>query len=83
MEQALDSTPETDFPEARSEPVWHTFTRGQYAGEVYEPPAYTAPTESTTTKKQRETTAATATAATGTAAPAATGTRTAAPAATA
>ena len=54
MEQALDSTPESDFPEARSEPEWHTFTRGQYAGEVYEPPAYVAPTESTKTKKERE-----------------------------
>jgi membrane peptidoglycan carboxypeptidase len=54
MEQALDSTPESDFPEARSEPVWHTFTRGQYAGEVYEPPTYVAPSESTTTTKQRE-----------------------------
>ena len=54
MEQALSPIPESDFPEARSEPEWHTFTRGQYAGEVYEPPAYVAPTESTKTKKERE-----------------------------
>ena len=51
MEEAIGSTPERDFPEAQSEPIWHEFTRGQYAGEVpptyyYDPPP--APTTSTT-----------------------------------
>jgi penicillin-binding protein 1A len=49
MEEAIGSTPERDFPEPQSEPIWHEFTRGQYAGEVptyYEPaPATTTPTE--------------------------------------
>ncbi len=34
MEEAIGSTPERDFPEAQSEPIWHEFTRGEYAGEV-------------------------------------------------
>jgi hypothetical protein len=38
MEEAIGSTPERDFPEAQSEPIWHEFTRGEYAGEV--PPTY-------------------------------------------
>jgi membrane peptidoglycan carboxypeptidase len=52
MEEAIGSTPERDFPEALSSPEWHTFTRGQYAGEV--PPATTTATTTTatTTKKK-------------------------------
>jgi len=38
MEQAIGPTPVRDFPEARSSPIWHEFTRGQYAGEVAPPP---------------------------------------------
>jgi penicillin-binding protein 1A len=36
MSSVLDGTREWEFPEPRSEPIWHPFTRGQYAGEVYE-----------------------------------------------
>jgi len=50
LEQAIGPTPVRDFPEAHSEPVWRPFTRGQYAGEVYQPPAYVPP--STTTAQQ-------------------------------
>ena len=32
MEEAIGSTPERDFPEPLSEPIWHPFTPGQYAG---------------------------------------------------
>ncbi len=45
MEEAIGSTPERDFPEPQSEPIWHEFTRGEYAGEVpsssyyYNPPS--------------------------------------------
>ena len=52
MEEAIGSTPEREFPEAQSEPVWHEFTRGQYAGEVptyYDPP----PAAATTTQTER------------------------------
>jgi penicillin-binding protein 1A len=40
MEEAIGSTPVREFPEPRSEPIWHPFTTGQYAGEVSEPPSY-------------------------------------------
>jgi len=48
LEQAIGPTPVRDFPEAHSEPVWRPFTRGQYAGEVYQPPAYVPPSTATT-----------------------------------
>jgi penicillin-binding protein 1A len=51
MEEAIGSTPERDFPEPKSEPIWHEFTRGQYAGEVptyYEPPAAATTTTQST-----------------------------------
>jgi penicillin-binding protein 1A len=51
MSSSLDGTREWEFPEAKGEPIWHPFTRGQYAGEVssynysynrsYTPPAAT------------------------------------------
>ena len=40
MEEAIGPTPERDFPESHSEPIWHPFTRGQYAGEASGPPSY-------------------------------------------
>ena len=52
MEEAIGSTPERDFPEPQSEPIWHEFTRGEYGGEVpsssyyYPPPAATTTTQS-------------------------------------
>ena len=49
MEQAIGPTPVRDFPEARSEPVWHEFTRGQYAGEVAPPPPAAATTTTAAT----------------------------------
>jgi penicillin-binding protein 1A len=57
MEEAIGPTPERDFPEAHSEPIWHPFTRGQYAGESSEPPSYyyvppAASTPATTQEKK-------------------------------
>jgi penicillin-binding protein 1A len=49
LDEAIGPTPERDFPEAQSEPIWHTFTRGQYAGEVTNPPPYYYTPPSTTT----------------------------------
>jgi len=52
MDEAIGPTPVREFPEAHSEPIWHTFTTGQYAGETpsttysYQPPATTT-TQST------------------------------------
>jgi penicillin-binding protein 1A len=40
MEEAIGPTPERDFPEAQSSPIWHPFTRGQYAGEAAPPSSY-------------------------------------------
>jgi penicillin-binding protein 1A len=51
MEEAIGSTPERDFPEALTEPEWHEFTRGQYAGEV---PTYVPPAPGTTTTTQKK-----------------------------
>jgi penicillin-binding protein 1A len=52
MEEAIGPTPERDFPEAQSAPIWHPFTRGQYdsgppPAYYYDPPAATttAPTQ--------------------------------------
>jgi penicillin-binding protein 1A len=53
MEEAIGSTPERDFPEALSEPIWHSFSPGHYGGPpppptyYYNPPpaATTAPTQ--------------------------------------
>jgi penicillin-binding protein 1A len=39
MEEAIGPTPERDFPEAQSSPIWHPFTRGEYGGEA-PPPSY-------------------------------------------
>ena len=39
MEEAIGSTPERDFPEAQSEPIWHSFTPGHYGGPP-PPPTY-------------------------------------------
>ena len=55
MEEAIGPTPERDFPEAQSEPIWHSFTPGHYGGSepppsyYYEPPAEETPT---TTQEQ-------------------------------
>ena len=55
MEEAIGPTPVRDFPESHSSPIWHTFTQGQYAGEVpttstyYQPP----PSAQTTTQGRR------------------------------
>ena len=54
MEQAIGPTPVRDFPEANSEPIWRPFTRGQYAGEVSEPPSYVAPPPPATTTQQQK-----------------------------
>ncbi len=53
MEQAIGPTPERDFPEARSSPVWREFTRGQYAGEVAPPPASVPTTTAATTQSNK------------------------------
>ncbi len=54
MEQAIGPTPVREFPEARSSPVWHEFTRGQYAGEVAPPPpSVTTTTTATTTRTNK------------------------------
>jgi penicillin-binding protein 1A len=54
MEEAIGSTPERDFPEAQSEPIWHSFSPGHYGGPpppptyYYNnppPPTTTAPTQ--------------------------------------
>jgi penicillin-binding protein 1A len=50
MEQAIGSTPVREFPTAHSSPIWHSFTRGQYAGEV--PSTYYRPPSTTTEKKK-------------------------------
>jgi penicillin-binding protein 1A len=39
MEEAIGPTPERDFPEALSEPIWHSFTPGHYGGPP-PPPTY-------------------------------------------
>ena len=49
MEEAIGPTPVREFPEAHSSPVWHTFTTGQYAGEVPSTSYNPAPTAPTTT----------------------------------
>ena len=56
MESAIGSTPIHDFPTAQSSPVWHTFTRGQYAGEVTQAPRYYyyAPPAAGTTAPQQK-----------------------------
>jgi penicillin-binding protein 1A len=57
MEAAIGDTKQRDFPESHSEPIWHPFTRGQYAGEVYSgPPTYyyqPPPTATSTTTQSR------------------------------
>jgi membrane peptidoglycan carboxypeptidase len=59
MEAAIGDTKQRDFPESHSEPIWHPFTRGQYAGEVYSgPPTYyyqppPAATSTTTQSRRR------------------------------
>jgi penicillin-binding protein 1A len=53
MEEAIGSTPERDFPEARTSPVWRPFTRGQYAGEVLPPPPTTTTTATTRPSKPK------------------------------
>jgi penicillin-binding protein 1A len=56
MESAIGDSRVFEFTEARSEPIWHPFTRGQYAGEASQsygrsyyrpPPATTTPSKST------------------------------------
>jgi penicillin-binding protein 1A len=60
MSSALDGTREWEFPEPRNEPVWRSFTRGQYAGEsssgggggtYYAPPASAGTQTQQTTPK--------------------------------
>ena len=56
MSSALDGTREWEFPEAKGEPIWHPFTRGQYAGEVssYNPGySYTPPAKTTQAAKPK------------------------------
>ena len=53
MEEAIGPTPVRDFPEAQSSPVWRTFTRGQYAGEVAPPPPTTTTTATTRPSKPK------------------------------
>ena len=57
MSSALDGTRDWEFPEAKSEPIWHPFTRGQYAGEVssyYDPGrSYTPPPPTTPAAKPK------------------------------
>ena len=50
MGSALDGTREWEFAEAKNEPIWHEFTRGQYAGEVSSYRSYTPPPPTTTTQ---------------------------------
>ncbi len=54
MEQAIGPTPVRDFPEARSSPIWHEFTRGQYAGEVAPPPASVTPSTTAATTRSNK-----------------------------
>jgi penicillin-binding protein 1A len=52
MDSAIGPTPVREFPESRSEPVWHTFT-GQYAHQGVPPPSsYQPPAAPTTTTTQ-------------------------------
>jgi penicillin-binding protein 1A len=52
MDSAIGPTPVRDFPEAHSEPVWHTFS-GQYAHQGAPPPStYQPPPAPTTTTTQ-------------------------------
>jgi penicillin-binding protein 1A len=59
MSSALDGTREWEFPEPQSEPIWHPFTQGQYAGEVSDSwdsgggGGYTPPPPSTSTEPSR------------------------------
>jgi penicillin-binding protein 1A len=57
MEQAIGPTPVREFPESHSEPIWHPFTRGQYADESSGPPSYWAPppVATPTTTEQKKT----------------------------
>ena len=52
MEEAIGSTPEREFPEAQSEPIWHEFTRGEYGGEVPSSSYYYNPPSAATTTTQ-------------------------------
>jgi penicillin-binding protein 1A len=54
MEEAIGSTPEREFPEAQSEPIWHEFTRGEYGGEVPSSSYYYNPPPAATTTTQSE-----------------------------
>ena len=54
MEEAIGSTPERDFPEPQSEPIWHEFTRGEYGGEVPSSSYYYDPPPAATTTTQSE-----------------------------
>jgi penicillin-binding protein 1A len=55
MSSALDGTRVWEFSEPKSEPIWHPFTRGQYAGEAsrYTGP-YVAPAPTTTKEESRK-----------------------------
>jgi penicillin-binding protein 1A len=59
MGSALDGTREWEFLEPKGEPIWHPFTRGQYAGEVssYSPGRsyYTPPPPPTQAAKPKPT----------------------------
>jgi penicillin-binding protein 1A len=52
MESAIGPTPVREFPEAHSEPIWHTFT-GQYAHQGAPPPSSYQPPAAPTTTEQR------------------------------
>ena len=54
MEEAIGSTPERDFPEPQSEPIWHEFTRGEYGGEVPSSSYYYPPSAATTTTQSEQ-----------------------------
>jgi penicillin-binding protein 1A len=54
MEEAIGSTPEREFPEAQSEPIWHEFTRGEYGGEVPSSSYYNPPPAATTTTQSEQ-----------------------------
>jgi penicillin-binding protein 1A len=54
MDSAIGPTPVREFPEAHSSPIWHTFTTGQYAGEVPSTQYYQPPAAPTTTTAQRD-----------------------------
>jgi penicillin-binding protein 1A len=58
MSSALDGTREWEFPEPQSEPIWHPFTRGQYANQAsqsydYGGSDYTPPPPTTSTSPAR------------------------------